>query len=388
MRPRSWRIVRTIATSSPARTCSGITRCCRRHRSASRLEQSLATVAATRFLQPGRCLWSLCDDVWQLTLLPPFEYVEGFGVIQNRCLPDPRTPTPGADLFRDRTALGLHYHKNLMTPYWDAEGGYSLDVSYQFGLPIFGTEREFHQAYGQFAFVKGMSFVNDWLGDGHIANWLADTRWAFRVGGAAALPNSGQFFSLGGGDNFRGFDLAERQGSMLWIGSVEWRVPVLVNRQWDFVDHVGSVRNVYVAPFTTSAYLRQSATGTITRSRTRRCELVGIDRANDVCDSTAKTVNSVIRGNSGFGISIHSNAYPVPHAPRGNAHQTLRRRNINSVSDDVRGDLETSRAASVLDARASGLPRAGNEEIFLGIARHQNRRCVGRVPKRGGDAGG
>jgi hemolysin activation/secretion protein len=94
-----------------------------------------------------------------------------------------------------------------------------------------------------------MSFVRSWLGDGPAANWLADTRWAFRVGGAAALPNSGQFFALGGGDNFRGFDLAERQGSMLWIGSIEWRIPIAVNRQWDFVDHIGSVRNVYAAPF-------------------------------------------------------------------------------------------------------------------------------------------
>jgi hemolysin activation/secretion protein len=137
----------------------------------------------------------------------------------------------------------------MMTPYWDAEGGYTIDASYQFGLPVFGSDHHFNQAYGQFAWVKGMSFVRDWLGDGHVANWLADTRWAFRVGGAAALPNNGQFFALGGGDNFRGFDLAERQGSMLWIGSIEWRVPVAVNRQWDFVDHIGTVRNVYVAPF-------------------------------------------------------------------------------------------------------------------------------------------
>ncbi len=181
--------------------------------------------------------------------LPPFEYVEGFGVIQNRCLPDPRVFTPGADLFRDRTALGLHYHKNMMTPYWDAEGGYALDMTFQYGLPIFGNDRAFQQLYGQASFVKGMSFVRDWLGDGPVTNWLADTRWAFRIGGTAALPTDGQFFALGGGDNFRGFDLYERQGSMLWIGSVEWRIPILVNRHWDFVDHVAGVRNIYAAPF-------------------------------------------------------------------------------------------------------------------------------------------
>ena len=96
-------------------------------------------------------------------------------------LPTPHQMAPGTDPFEHRTGVGLHYHKNMLTPYWDAEGGYSLDMSYQFGLPIFGTEREFHQAYGQFAFVKGMSFLNDWLGEGRITNWLADTRWAWRL---------------------------------------------------------------------------------------------------------------------------------------------------------------------------------------------------------------
>jgi hypothetical protein len=181
--------------------------------------------------------------------LPPFEYVEGFAVVQNRNLPDPIFATPGADLFRDQTAVGLHYHKNMMTPYWDAEGGYSFDGTYQYGLPIFGNQREFQQLYGQFAFVKSMAPLKNLWGEGPLRDWLSDTRWAFRVGGAAALPSNGQFFALGGGDNFRGFNLDERQGSLVWLGSVEWRVPIIVDRSWDFVDHVGSVRNVYLAPF-------------------------------------------------------------------------------------------------------------------------------------------
>ena len=177
--------------------------------------------------------------------LPPFEYVETFGVVQNRGLPDPITSTPGADPFNDRPAVGVHYHKNMMTPYWDAEGGFSLDVTYQFGLPIFGNDRQFQELYGQFAFVKSMPK----LGDGPILGWLSETRWAFRAAGAAAFPNDGQFFSMGGADYFRGFDLAQRQGSMLWVGTIEWRVPLLTDLHCDFVDHVASVRNIYLAPF-------------------------------------------------------------------------------------------------------------------------------------------
>jgi hypothetical protein len=181
--------------------------------------------------------------------LPPFEYVETFGVLQNRGLPDPRVTPPGSQPFNERPAVGVHYHKNFMTPYWDAEGGYSLDATYQYGMPIAGNMRDFHQAYGQFAYVKSMGMLRGWFGEGAFRNWLADSRLAVRVGGAAALPNEGQFFALGGGDNFRGFDLAERQGSLIWLGSVEWRLPLCTNMHYDMLDHFVGLRNVYLAPF-------------------------------------------------------------------------------------------------------------------------------------------
>ncbi len=230
------------------------------------LEKSLATVSNSDIPCSRGVLYTRYVLMHGSSLyLPPFEYLECFGVMQNRCLPDPRVATPDTSLFRDRTALGLHYHKNLMTPYWDAEGGFALDLSYQYGLPIFGTERQFQQLYGQFAFVKDMRKVNDWFGHGPLVDWLADTRLAFRIGGAAAVPSNGQFFALGGGDNFRGFELSERQGSLIWIGSVEWRVPLCTNTKLDFIDHVGGVRNVYLAPFydVGNAYVNGHQLGTI-----------------------------------------------------------------------------------------------------------------------------
>ena len=87
------------------------------------------------------------------------------------------------------------------------------------------------------------------LGEGPVLGWLRETRWAFRLGGAAALPLGGEFFSLGGGDQFRGYDLSQRQGSITWVGSVEWRVPVFTNLALDVCDHIAGIRNVYLAPF-------------------------------------------------------------------------------------------------------------------------------------------
>ena len=229
-------------------------------------EQALATVSNADIPCSRGVLFARQVLMYGSSLyLQPFEYVEGFGVMQNRCLPDPRYSTPGTDLFRERTALGVHYHRNLQTPYWDAEGGYLLDATYQYGLPIFGSDRQFQQVYGQLSWVKGLGVLRDWFGDGVFIDRLADTRLAFRVGGAAALPNDGQFFALGGGDNFRGFDLYERQGSLIWVGSVEWRIPICVNRHWDFVDHVAGVRNIYAAPFydVGNAYVNNQSLGPI-----------------------------------------------------------------------------------------------------------------------------
>jgi hypothetical protein len=212
------------------------------------LEQSLVTLGpdapCSRGVVYGRYILLPSTSLY----LPPFEYAETFAAIQNRCLPDPRNTVPGADPFNERTSLGLHYHKNYMTPYWDAEGGVAIDATYQLGFPIFGPHDWFQQVYGQVALVKSMPQM-DSLGDGPIVNWLRETRWAFRLGGAAAVPLRGEFFSLGGADQFRGFDLAERQGSITWVGSVEWRVPLCKDLSLDLCDHVAGIRNIYLAPF-------------------------------------------------------------------------------------------------------------------------------------------
>jgi hemolysin activation/secretion protein len=63
------------------------------------------------------------------------------------------------------------------------------------------------------------------------------------------LPDRGLFFSLGGGEHFRGFDLSIRQGSLFWLGSVEWRIPLVQHVTWDCCDHFVGVRNIYLAPF-------------------------------------------------------------------------------------------------------------------------------------------
>lgn len=214
------------------------------------VERSLATIGtedvpSSRGVVFGRYIMTYGSSLY----LPPFEYAEVFGNIQNRGLPLPRHPFVSADLFDDQTSLGIHYHKNYLTPYWDPEGGIAFDVTYRAGLPCIKADESFHQVFGQLSTVK---YFPDWLGllkETPGLSWLANTRLAFRVAGAAAVPDRGLFFTLGGGDHFRGFDLRERQGSLLWIGSLEWRIPLAQHLTWDCFDHFVGLRNIYLAPF-------------------------------------------------------------------------------------------------------------------------------------------
>ncbi|HEV2948647.1 MAG TPA: M1 family aminopeptidase [Gemmataceae bacterium] len=172
--------------------------------------------------------------------LPPMQYLEAFTSIQNNNLPPPSVTIPGAVRIEESTTMGLHYHKDYLTPYWDPEAGYRFDVTYATGIPIFGAQEAFNAVQGQLSFVKTLP---DWMG------WLAETRLAGRAFAGVGLPDKGEYFTLGGGDLFRGFDLKQRQGSLVWVGSLEWRVPLARGLKWDIIDHSAGVRNVYVAPF-------------------------------------------------------------------------------------------------------------------------------------------
>ncbi len=95
--------------------------------------------------------------------------------------------------------------------------------------------------------------------------WLGDSRLAARLYAAEAIQDDAQIFTLGGGELFRGYDANQRQGSMVWIGSVEWRVPLIQRVDWDVLDHVVGLRNVYGAPFydVGDAYISGKETGPV-----------------------------------------------------------------------------------------------------------------------------
>ena len=174
--------------------------------------------------------------------LNPMHYAEVFGTYQDNPLPFAREVMPGSVRPDNLAGGGLHYHKDYLTPYWDPEAGYCFDASYMAGATELTGQHDvtFHKLESQASIVKG---VPDGLG------WLSETRLAGRLAAAGAFPDQGQFFALGGSYLFRGFDLAERQGSLVWVASAEWRVPVVRGINWDVADHVAGLRSIWLVAF-------------------------------------------------------------------------------------------------------------------------------------------
>src|SRR5262249_656330 len=132
---------------------------------------------ASRGVLFGRYIFMYGDSLY----LPPFHYVEGFTAVQSHALPAPNSPEPGTDPFNQQTLAGVHYHVYYLTPYWNPEGGFALDLTYQQGLPVFGQQHWSEQAFGQISWVKNMPGWMGWTRDVPGMGWLMDTRWAMRL---------------------------------------------------------------------------------------------------------------------------------------------------------------------------------------------------------------
>lgn len=172
--------------------------------------------------------------------LPPMVYHETFASYQDNFLPFSRTPSPGAVRWDHSMMWGWHFRANLYTPYWNPEGGFWVDLMAGVGAVDLPAWRESGQMRAELAGVKKLP---DWCGP------LRNARVAGRIMGMGALPDEGQFFALGGGTVFRGYDLAQRQGSMMWVANAELRVPLAEHVEWDCLDHTIGTRGLWLAGF-------------------------------------------------------------------------------------------------------------------------------------------
>ena len=138
------------------------------------------------------------------------------------------------------TTIGIRYYRETYVPYWDPEQGFRLDCNAALGLPLFGEDDVSGMAWGQASWVtappEGMG-------------WFSDVKFGLRAFAGIGFPRNGRLFTLGGSQLFRGFDYAECQGSCMWVGSAEVRLPVCPHADVDLFDRIVRIENIYVVPF-------------------------------------------------------------------------------------------------------------------------------------------
>jgi hypothetical protein len=171
--------------------------------------------------------------------LPPMMYQEVFTTYQDNFLPYSRSVE--GIRWNHMILGGYHYRWNMYTPYWDPEGGIWVDLVAGGGSADVQGWRGTAQGRVELAAVRSLG--RDDLG------LLGQTRLAARLVLLGAFPDEGRFFALGGGTLFRGFDLAERQGSAAWVANVELRLPLVREVEWDILDHILGGRNLWLATF-------------------------------------------------------------------------------------------------------------------------------------------
>jgi peptidase M1-like protein/surface antigen Omp85-like protein len=168
--------------------------------------------------------------------MAPIEFVDVYARVENEFWQDAGPPPPGVERYDDLAAVGIHYHRDYLTPYWDPVGGYRLDLNYEYGAPVLGGDETYHRLEGEFSIVQGLP---SGLG------YLSDTRVAARLYGGQGFPLNGEHFQLGGSRRFRGMERATLQGSAMWLASLEWRFPIWRDINCDVCDNVLRWNHLY-----------------------------------------------------------------------------------------------------------------------------------------------
>ncbi len=249
--------------------------------------------------------------------LLPMEFVTAWTSYQDNFLPFNANPNIKGLRFDRLATAGLWYHLNYLTPYWYPVGGFQLDVWGESGTATLPYATGLAKLSSQFSIVESLPDLSGAVADGPLSGlagpvlrWLGQTQLALRIYGATSAPNRGEFFTMGGGALFRGFDLAQRQGGTVWVGSAEWRVPLATGLTVDCCDHIFGLRNVYGAAFydAGNAYVQGHAEGPVAHA-------VGVGLRLDVSwfsfverttlrVDIAKTINVTTPMQAWFGVGV------------------------------------------------------------------------------------
>ncbi len=137
-------------------------------------------------------------------------------------------------------AVGGRYRFSTLFPYWDPVKGRLIEVTAEYGNTLIGSALNYTRVTAEYGFVRPLP---EGLG------YLSSTRLAVRAYGGFGAPETAPLFRLGGGRRLRALDLSQDVGSSVWLGTLEWRLPIYKELDRDILDHVVGARNLFGALF-------------------------------------------------------------------------------------------------------------------------------------------
>jgi outer membrane protein assembly factor BamA len=170
----------------------------------------------------------------------PIEFVEVYGRLENEFAGSGPVRRPGVERYDNLAAWGVLYYRDFRTPYWDPDAGYRFYCYYENGQPVLGGEETYHRVFAEGSYIWRVP-------DGY--GYLSSTRLVGRIAGGAGWPDNGEHFQLGGSLRLRGLGRSDREGSALWLASIEWRFPIYRNWHLNIADNIARISHVYGAVF-------------------------------------------------------------------------------------------------------------------------------------------
>ncbi len=135
----------------------------------------------------------------------------------------------GRPVSKPFAALGGRFRLSTLFPVWNPVGGKLIEATVEYGNRAYGSTYDYTRMTLEYGFVRKLP---DGMG------WLSKTRLAARGYGGLGFPDTVPYFRLGGGRRLRALDLSQNIGSSVWLGTLEWRFPLIEGLDLDALDHV------------------------------------------------------------------------------------------------------------------------------------------------------
>ena len=175
-------------------------------------------------------------------IYPNLSYIDLYTRFGDNFFPDEDSmpADPRVQGFDNVRAFGIAYHVDTQMPYWNPDTGFRFDAQFEHGFEAFGGGATYDRVEGQFAVVHRLP---DGLG------WLSESKVATRAAAGYGWDDSGEHFRFGGPGRFRGRRPADTEGNAFWLGTLEWRFPLVRELDYEVVDNFASLRSLDAAIF-------------------------------------------------------------------------------------------------------------------------------------------